>query len=410
MRKSPDDLQVCFVTTTQYQFLIADVYARYIFDNFGIRSKVLVRYFKSFDISRFDTEKKYELISYTINNRNVLGQCVFALQCGYLYKMSSWSKLLDKDKRTILFVFNDLSKLTSRMIQEVKKNDINNKVVLVEEGNNTYSDALNSGNEKVWKLKHKMSKIMFGNGRTSRVIGDDPGIDIAIVKDPVRYGSLKKAQKQKILQQNTDILFCASDFISHYNQACSIDLDCDVLFLGQPFYKNGTYYEEENRCISEMFDAIPGNVRILIKPHPRDSEGKYDRLAEIYPNVSVVNDELSVLPIETLLGIADIKIVMTIESSAATTLANLSSDIGTIVLRFLPQAEKLRQKLVKDGAELPDIRDDFFVGKYDNIYLPKTTNEYKKLIDSLLVKEHRRFKFPEVKNILFSEIDCLVSE
>ena len=172
MQRANKPEQICFVTTTQYQFMIADTYARYINDHYGIVPTVLIRSFKGFDVEKFDTENKYCLIPYSIHNRNIIGQCLFALNCGYLFRFTKWNGLLDRNKSTVLFVFNDLSKLTIRLIDEVKKYDRKNKVVLIEEGNNTYSDTLDSENEKLWRIKHRISRILFGIGRTARVIGE----------------------------------------------------------------------------------------------------------------------------------------------------------------------------------------------------------------------------------------------
>ena len=404
-----NDLQICFVTTTQYQFMIADIYARYIYDSFGIASKVLIRRFKCFDIARFETDEKYEIIPYTINNRNLLGQCIFAIQCGYCFRLSNWSRLLDKSKNTILFVFNDMSKLTSRLIDEVKNHNNDNRIVLIEEGNNTYSDSLESKNEMLWHLQHLISRILFGIGRSSKVIGDNPKIDTAIVKDPDRYKSLEKSKNQNVVQQNQDILLCAVDFFQHYTQASTHHLNCDILFLGQPFYKNGRFFEEENQCLSALFRYLPSTTRILIKPHPRDCAGKYNRLADSFCNVFVIDDELSAFPVEALLAVTEIMTVLTIESSAAITLANLSSNIDAVILRELPEAIALRERLLEIGEELPNIKEEQFVGKNNNIFRPKSSAEYQKVIEETLrrARGHTAL-FKTNHTVSFEEINTII--
>lgn len=380
MHNTTEEMQVCFVTTTQYQFMIADIYSRYVYDMYGIKPVVLIRKFRSFDISKFSADNKYMLVPYTINNRNIFGQCVFAFKCGYLFKLTSWSKILNKDKRILLFVFNDLSKLTDRLMSETKKLNKQNKIVLIEEGNNTYSDIPENPPELLWKFKHMLSRLFLGMGRSSAVIGESQNIEAAIVKDTNRYQMLKKAENQEIIQQNRSILQNSNEFLEHYSNACNEKTECDVLFLGQPFYKNGKYYTEENNCISAIIDSFSLNTKILIKPHPRDCADKYDSIQKSHSNVSVIKEDMAVFPIEALIGLINIKAVVTIESSAAVTVADLDSSVDAIVLINTPEAKKLLGKLKLIGEELPALDENSFVGKNNNVYLASNLAECKEIV------------------------------
>ena len=404
-----DRVQICFITTTQYHFLVTDIYSRYLYDHYGITPTVLYRRFDNFDISRFDVQNKYHIVPYTANKNSIIGQSIFAFRCGYLFRFSEWNTLLDREKRIILFVFNDRSKLTQKMIDIVKEYDSNNMVVLVEEGFDTYSDSLDIKHERIWCLKHKISKALFGIGRTSKVIGDNPQIDTVIVNKPERYAQLNKARNQEIIQQSPNLLLNAKEFAFQYAKARINSLECDVLYLGQPYYKDGQYNEHENECISFLFSALPNTASILIKPHPREHTEKYKKLL-IHDNVTIMSDDVAALPIETLIGITKVKIVITIQSSAAITLANLFPSIVVFVLRNIPEAKIMLEKAEEAGEELPQIDDSFFAEENSNVFLPDTINCFRELVRKHLVKAFAQEDTTDNINMSFPEMDALIKK
>lgn len=405
------NIQVCFVTTTQYQFMIADIYARYIFDNYGIQSTICNRSFPNFDTEKFETNGKYEMIPYTVHNKNIFGQCIFALRCGYLYRFSKWSKILDPQKKILLFVFNDISKLANRLMMETKKYSKDNQVYIVEEGNSTYSDSVELKNEKLWRLKHQVSKLIFGYGRTSKVIGESSEIDGAIVKDINRYRKLKKSKNQKIIQQNPEILQYAGDFFDHYGSAASDSIDTDIIYLGQPFYQNGKYFKYENDCIEAAISSIPKQFNVLIKPHPRDLIKKYEKIISNHKNVSMIREDLSAIPIEALLDMTKAKVAIAIQSSAAITIADLYPDICSIVLKNTPEALLMLEKLKELGDEGPVYGDDAFVGKNNNIFILETMDECAQIIEKGMNRNIDNEKTrAATKDVEFKEMDYIIAE
>ena len=44
---------------------------------------------------------------------------------------------------------------------------------------------------------------------------------------------------------------------------------------------------DEEKCIEKLFSLVDDSETILIKPHPRDSLGKYDTVVEKFSNVQV---------------------------------------------------------------------------------------------------------------------------
>ncbi len=405
-----DGLQICFVTTSQYQFMISDIYARYIFDQYGIKSIVFNRVFDNFDITRFDTEGKYSMFPYRIRNKSIAGKCLFALRCGYLFRFSRWSRILEPTQITTLFVFNDLSKLANRLMKQVKGYSLENKVFLVEEGNSTYSDSIELKNEKLWRFKHLLSRLMFGYGRTSKIIGENVLIDGAIVKNVDRYKGLKKAQDQDVRQQSILILQCAKDFASRYVSANEADLETDVVYLGQAFYRTGKYFKYEDDCIEDIINAIPDETRVLLKPHPRDTVSKYNRLLKTHKNLSLISEKLTAIPIEALLGMIKVKVVITIQSSAALTIADMYPDISVVVVKELPKAILMLRKLKESGDEEPLYSNDFFVGRNKNIFLPRTIEEFSDLLFTNIRDDHKRESVSVSSTECFPEIDSIVFE
>lgn len=403
-------IQVIFVSTTQYTFLITDIYARYIFDKYGIKPIVFYRIVQNFDISNFNTDGKYIIYPYSVKNCNIIGQCIFALQCGYLFHFTKWFKAVYKGKKTLLLAFNDKNKLVSRLFSEIKSNNSGNKITLIEEGTDTYSETLDIKKKGLYYLKHSISKLLFGIGRTSEVIGVNPLIDYSIVKNVERYKSLKKSNRQFVLQQDPNILLSAVDFIKHYEKSSSVKLECDVMYIGQPFYKSGKYFALENECIEKILEVIAYDYRILIKPHPRDDKDKYKKILKRINNISIIDESIAAFPIETLVGITSSKIVLTIQSSAAITLANMFPNMTVVVLRRISEARKLLAELDKLGEELPELTDDFFVSTNDNVYMPETIDEYVELIHKVVNKKTNISCSRSSKDIIFPEIDYLINE
>ena len=401
-----NNIEVCFVTTTQYQLLLSDIYSRYLSDYYGIKPIVLHRRFKNFDITKFNTEEKYKIVPYTIRNKNILGQCMFALQCGYLFPFSKWNRLLDRNKRIILFMYVDTSKLSSRMIELVKSFNPYNKVFLIDEGTATYMDKLEKKNERLWYLKHRISKILFGYGRTSEVIGDNPLIDGAIVREPENYKKLKKAKKQTVLRQSADILQYSGQFIAHYSKEDFGTLECDVLYLGQSYYRHGRYYEPEIDCIRLLLSAIPLTAKVLIKPHPRDVDHKYDGLMK--DNLHIIGGDVATFPIESLLTLTNPRVVVTIQSSAAITLADMFPEIKCIILKHIPDVQCFIKQLKETGEEVPEFDDAFFDAKNKNVYCPNSLEEFSLLITKLLEDKSKGYLYSASKKAKFHEIDEII--
>lgn len=402
-------VQVLFISTTQFTFMISDIYARYINDRFGISPVVMSRIFDGFDFSDFDTGGKYTIEPFRFDNSNILGQSMFALKCGYLFNATRWRQLLDTKKRIVLFVHNDRSKLVSRMIECVKEADCRNTVVLVEEGNDTYAASLAIRHEALWKLKHRISRILFGAGRTSRVIGDNPLIDYAIVKDPEKYSALSKAGCQIVIRQTSGLILKAGRFVSNIPFFAGDGLKCDVIFLGQPFYKKGRRYGYEEICISGFIEAVPPSAKILIKPHPRDLEGKYHVFEDKYDNVSVVKEGLDKIPVEALMEMSGAVMAVTIQSSAVLNLADMFPEIRCIVLRKTPEARDLLKKLQEAGEELPRVDDDFFTRGHENVDLVTDMAECKEILKHISSGDVRKKGTDEHETkVTFDEIDTVM--
>lgn len=406
-----ENLRVCFVTNAQYQLMLADTYARYIYDTYGIRPLVLCRTFEGFDFAKLDTADKYIIEPYVMNDRSTLGRILFSLKCGHLYRFMPWKKMIENNK-VLLFVFNDRNKLQSRMINEVKKQNPNSIVVLVEEGNSTYSAEQVVKSELIYNLEHYGAKILLGSGRDSRVIGDNKNIDAVIVRDTNRYSALDKAKNKEVLQQDTKIMSHCEKFLRNYADASGKMQKCDVLFLGQPFYRNGRFYKPEYEVLCEIFESISQDAKVLIKPHPRDDYAKYERIVEKYGNVRVVSRELSTFPMEALMSLIDAKVVMTIESSAITTISDLFPNVDAYVLRKLPMVSKFETTLRATGERMPQIDDDMFTAKYGNIYEPENLIEFTKMVSASLLNDrisasNEVVETDKLKRIEFKEIDIL---
>lgn len=390
--------RVYFITLTMYQLYVADTYLRYIQDNYETVDGYIINV--GLDLSEYKNKNQIKIIDVPDLNHSFITRIwQRTFWGGRLFKFSPL-KCLFKEYESICFIFNDNEPISNKIMREAKKN--NNKVAIIEEGIGIYSYTSN-GSLTVQQKLRKMITAALGSPMQYKAIGDNPYIDYAIVSNVEFYKKLDKSQKQIVLYQNKEFLFKHSDdFLKQFsNNIDKID-SADYLYLGQPFDEYGRMLEDEKNCIVELFKLIPDDKDVLIKPHPRECANKYDDLEKRFKNVRVLRNTVSRLPAECIVGSLCPSTIISFNSSAGVNLANTFSYINCVFL-FNSQVYKPVYKYWNQISAV--YGDDIFTSKNHNIFLPKTDQELREVLNRKSGKVDFRendiqSKFIEIDRIL----------
>lgn len=375
--------------------MVADAYANYIFDVFHKKSKIVL---VGMNVKLQNVES-YSIISVpNLDDGKIKRIWKRLYYGGNLFCLSPLYKHVKNVRNNFIFVFNDTEPITNKVIKCLKKK--HNKIVLVEEGIGTY--AVSNIRKKTLSEKIRVLFTGFlGSKMQYRAIGDNKLIDYVIVGNPNLYNSLAKSLNKVVIQQSKNKIFsCASNFLQTYYEKISNDTICEILFLGQPIVeKSGMLPMEQD--LMHMVLTLAEKKKVMIKPHPRDINGKYNKLAEEFDNVSVLDGNCARIPIECLVAHYKPRIVLTIASSAAINLANMMPTIKAVMLYKLDICEELN-KIVFGKSSYYD--DNIFVGANDNLFAPTSLNELKNLIESNIQSDELKL---EDSSKSFTEIDLL---
>ena len=233
---------------------------------------------------------------------------------GRLFAWSIMGKELKKHfEKNILICFSDQHYVTNKLIAQF--DDIENStVVLVEEGVSTY----------ILDEKHKdrfttsVSNLLWGL-HDQKYIGENPRIDIMIVKKPNEMPKEKLLDREVVKQNN---IFCDQKWLlelsNKYYQTNIIKSNKPIiLWIGQPL--GGDYLDEseEMRILDQIFAVISKKYDVLIKKHPSEQEGRYKRFSEMYGVLEKNFGEYTWFPIKIFAKLIQPEIIVTPMSAAA---------------------------------------------------------------------------------------------
>lgn len=173
----------------------------------------------------------------------------------------------------------------------------------------------------------------------------------------------------------------------------------DIIYLGQAFDKYGNMLADEEKCIEKLFSLVDDSETILIKPHPRDSLGKYDTVVEKFSNVQVFQNELAQLPIECLLGALNTRILLSFNSSAGVNIANTFPNIRSVFLLKADIFKPIHKYWNKIGAIYDD---SIYSSKNNNTFLPENDMQ---IIELLKINSSDCYENPDEVKIKFEELE-----
>lgn len=285
----------CFVCVTSYQFLLSSVFARELFDRYGVRSYIVTKYVAIPDDQLRDVSRYSDVMVIPGSFR---GKCKgFLLSRLGLLKLTACGKRIISHRANLAF-FNDRDPLTQSCYRLIKANG--GKAILIEEGIGTYC----GGNEKLKAIGLTLCPDVAIVGYPELYLKTHPGnTRVAKLDYPVFYYENTRQNREEL----------------------PLSASCEevpiVLFLGQAFDSETRMVEYD--IVAKVAKAFRDSL-ILVKPHPRDTEHEqYCQLFNSYNNIVVITGGNALLPVEELVRQYSIASAVSLFSSGCLTLANI---------------------------------------------------------------------------------------
>lgn len=403
-----------FTCLTAYHVYVSYAYAKYLYKEYNIKSRLLiygipnVQKFTSDYIETIFLEKKESNLIELIQKRLVYA--------GYLFRFSKIGSIVNKNEKTILFVYNDLNPVCYRIMREVKKNDNDNPIIIVDEGLAIYTDTkenLKLGLE--FYLREFVLRYIFGSPSHYKAIGDDERVDYVVVGDTELYASLRKAKGKRLLEQSKKPLFMPEyikEYILNFFNLKPNIVNCSALIIGQNYSGNGLITEQEESLLLELGEIMKSLDSIIIKPHPTDNSDKYDIITKRYSNFRVLDSALSKIPMECLFGFYKSELVITFNSSSALNIANCFPDKYAVFLvdyALKDSGRKPVQERLSRSNPLHTLQFHSALEKANNVFTPTNADELLSIITITQRKEEKEITSIQTPQV-FPEIDSIIKE
>ena len=361
-----------FICFTPYQLLNAVYYG----DKLNKESKrILVwhNYTKhTIDLSRFEFafDEIIEVSNFydEIFLKRQFHKCLYG---GWLFPFSKINESISRLnlKETFIFIFSDQHIISRKIITTYGANA--KDVILVEEGMATYLIR----SRKIPKSRDWLINLFLG-ARYEPYIGANGLIRTIFVKHPEMLPKEKTINRKIVPQHNVfrehelwkSVFQDARNIIGNISDEHRI-----VLWLGQPLEMDGISKQSQLEWLDEIAKVLSrfGEYSFLIKPHPREDNGKYAEVSKL-KNVSLIDlHELSWVPIEILASLIKPDIVLTVFSTAANNIMELG--LPCKVVYCYPAFE------INMGNEI-----NHYVNSNSNVYCIRNVGDF----ISVLAKEY----------------------
>lgn len=406
-------MNIIFVVSRAYHLLVADAYAQYIFNTYGLRCTIITFGFNAENYSAdFGQVIK---ISDKHFGKKFCRAWQRLLYGGWLFPFSKIARNINCKKKSILFTFCDFDPIPTKLIRILKRKNRMNKVVLIEEGVGTYSITNQNAEKTFGRTTRHILSALLGAGIQCRAMGDNRDIDYVIVNDVEKYRALDKAASQIVLRQSKSTIFGDSfRFLDRFLDKAVRDtletVKSDIVFLGEPVWGFGDLTSDECAFMEHIVGLFPANTKILIKPHPAEKKGKYTDFVRRFENVELVDERLNGVPIECLMGdVMHPQMTLSFYSSAGINIANTFPNIFSVFLYKLDSAKTLSETIPLENEV---INDDVFVGPFHNIGVPNTDAELREMIAAHVSAEKtstdnalQNGGYPEIDVVMQSLLD-----
>lgn len=329
---------VCFICLTTYQYMVADIIAKKIYEKEKKKSLLVLKYFQIPEL-RNSCYAEYLCIP-----KNISGKLYyfFFIKTPF-YRLFKMSRFLSGFGATLAF-FNDRDPITMKCAGITRK--YRNQILLIEEGIGTYFG--------LWPLKP---------------IGEEIIPDRALVGFPEIYRQTHRDETRVIKLKYVD--FFNEEYLKSYMKKIPRKIQADILLLGQGVPGNEFARECEIDLIGRIRNDFP-DIKVMIKPHPRDESPDRYLESNSHAGISVLKGELAACPVESLIFSMDVKFIFSLDSSGGITLANMFNSLTVLFgLRLYPLQE---QTQVEEKLKFQEYM--------DNIFFPRDFMEVKEIIQS----------------------------
>ena len=237
------------------------------------------------------------------------------VNAGWLFRFSKIGKMLhEMPNGNAVFLFNDTTRLTDKVVLEFGKRE-SNKIILVEEGTGTYHYRQSKLN-----IKTRIGNLLCGQ-KAEPFIGANPYIDTVIARNVHELPDYQTSNRRTIQQSQ---LFFDSIWTKKLIEIVKESLDLYIqngdkkvaLWIGEPLSPSLISAEKENEILDFIFAEIAKKYVVLVKMHPREDRNKYDSFSEKYSVEIIIDERLSWFPVEILANVINPDIVLTPLSSA----------------------------------------------------------------------------------------------
>ena len=229
------------------------------------------------------------------------------------------------NSNSIVMCFSDQDPTTYRILKMMKKGN-NNYVYLVEEGSAIYNTTNLSDYKKADYRYYLMKLYSFLGVKNGPYIGYSDLYDAWIVKHPELLPENKKGKHEVICQvpffEKTELF----NPLTELNTQIKKSLDClsnqkYYLWISGPLTDCGIEPQKEIELLERISSIIPSTGKIIIKLHPRENRGKYEKLISKNEKIELLElGDLSWIPIEYIMHLIKPICVITVMSSAARSL------------------------------------------------------------------------------------------
>lgn len=237
------------------------------------------------------------------------------VNAGWLFPVSEIGKMFKEvPSGNIVFLFNDVARLTDKIAYEFGKKS-GNKIILVDEGTGTYHKSVFSK-----KTKEKIGNLICGL-KTENYIGGNKNIDVVIAREIDKLPAYQSDGRVVVKQNNIffDIQWVnklTKDFENSFSLLKHNENERLMLWIGEPLSPTHIDKKNEDKVLNRIFETAKNKYRIVIKKHPRDTKEKYMKYVSQYDAILVDQKELEWLPVEILTNILRPDMVLTPLSSA----------------------------------------------------------------------------------------------
>lgn len=310
-----------FVCFTPYQLLNAVYYGKKL-DKKVKRVLIWHNYTKyKIDLNRFKASfDNICAVSNFYEEPFIKRQYHKCLYGGWLFRFSKINILLSKFKEdAVLFVFSDQHIVTNKILtvygQKAKD------VILTEEGLGTYLIR----RRDIPKTKDWFINLFLG-AKYEPFIGANRFIKTVFVKKPWMLPDEKK-HNRTVVQQNN--VFCDEMWKDLFRDVLSDGISAEkskkkvILWLGQPIEMDGVSADIQIEWLRKMESALPEDYQIIIKPHPREVENKYDILTADTNIKQLRLKDFNWIPIEILVSLIQPDVALSAYSTAAINIIEL---------------------------------------------------------------------------------------